>query len=117
VPDATLPVNSQVTLEGNTFTLKGGTAAGSNLFQSFSELLLPAGWEAFFNNAANIDNIFTRVMAASQSFGDAGNVTISAIDHVEVTHGEEISVRGLSSGKPGNLTVSGSILLDRQGSL
>jgi filamentous hemagglutinin family protein len=66
-PDSTLPVNSQVKLDGNTFSIEAGTAAGSNLFHSFTQFNIPTGSEAFFNNSLSIDNIITRVTGGQLS--------------------------------------------------
>ena len=67
VPDATLPVNSAVTVNGKNSSIEGGTPAGSNLFHSFREFLVLTGKTALFNNSADIQNIFTRVTGGSIS--------------------------------------------------
>jgi filamentous hemagglutinin family protein len=68
-PDATLPTNSVVTTTGATRTITGGTRpiGGNNLFHSFSEFSVPTGSTALFDNATDIQNIFTRVTGSSLS--------------------------------------------------
>ncbi|MBW4608413.1 MAG: filamentous hemagglutinin N-terminal domain-containing protein [Hassallia sp. WJT32-NPBG1] len=67
IPDATLPVNSRVTQQGNTNLIEQGTTAGTNLFHSFESFSVPNGGTAFFNNALNIQNIISRVTGKSLS--------------------------------------------------
>ncbi len=54
-------VNTQVNQIGNTSEITGGEVRDSNLFHSFQEFSVDFGNEAFFNNAATIENIFSRV--------------------------------------------------------
>nr|MBW4682954.1 filamentous hemagglutinin N-terminal domain-containing protein [Microcoleus vaginatus WJT46-NPBG5] len=67
VPDATLPINSRVTQEGNTSVIEDGTSAGTNLFHSFQQFSIPTNGTAHFNNASNIQNILTRITGSSLS--------------------------------------------------
>ena len=58
-PDGT--TNTKVDVSGNDFTINQGDRAGGNLFHSFGEFSVPTDGSAFFNNAADIINIFSRV--------------------------------------------------------
>ncbi|MCC5659384.1 filamentous hemagglutinin N-terminal domain-containing protein [Nostoc sp. XA010] len=66
-PDGTLPNNTRVTREGDTFNITGGTQAGGNLFHSFGEFSVPTNGAASFNNAVDIQNIISRVTGGSVS--------------------------------------------------
>ena len=66
-PDATLPNNSSVIPLGPLKIINGGTRAGNNLFHSFSEFSLPTANIAYFNNALDIANIFSRVTGGNPS--------------------------------------------------
>ena len=46
---------------GDRVTIEGGDRAGGNLFHSFREFSIPTNGEAYFNNAVDITNIFSRV--------------------------------------------------------
>ncbi|BAZ26213.1 filamentous hemagglutinin outer membrane protein [Kalymmatonema gypsitolerans NIES-4073] len=68
VPDNTLPRTEQTQVTGNpNFQIDGGARRGGNLFHSFNQFSVPTGGSAFFNNAANIQNILTRVTGRSIS--------------------------------------------------
>ncbi len=72
-----VPVNAQITTDGSTNTtltptdngvrIDDGDRAGGNLFHSFREFSVPTGSEAFFNNASDVVNIFSRVTGGNIS--------------------------------------------------
>ena len=67
VPDGT--TNTVTNSTDNGTTIEAGDRAGNNLFHSFQEFSVPNASEAFFNNANDIVNIFSRVTG-----GDISNI-------------------------------------------
>ena len=68
IPDNTLPRAEQTQVTGNpNFQIDGGARRGGNLFHSFEQFSVPTGGSAFFNNAADVQNILTRVTGGSIS--------------------------------------------------
>ncbi len=59
VPDTT--VRTQVIQSGAVFQINNGTRSGNNLFHSFSQFSIPTNGSAIFNNATDVQNIFSRV--------------------------------------------------------
>ena len=68
IPDATLPINSTVSPQGNTLLLNGGTKVGENLFHSFEQFSISASQIAHFNNSLTIKNILSRVTGDKSSY-------------------------------------------------
>jgi filamentous hemagglutinin family protein len=65
--DGTLTTPTQVTPDNLNFTIDGGTQSGGNLFHSFRDFSVPTGGAAFFNNAADVQHIFSRVTGGNLS--------------------------------------------------
>ncbi|MGP1384535.1 MAG: two-partner secretion domain-containing protein [Thainema sp.] len=64
-PDGTL--STTVSRTGSSFTINNGSRVGNNLFHSFSQFSVPTNGAAIFNNAANVQTIFSRVTGGSAS--------------------------------------------------
>ncbi|MFB2919302.1 filamentous hemagglutinin N-terminal domain-containing protein, partial [Aerosakkonema funiforme] len=111
----TVPVAAQIASDGSiptsvrspdglNFTIDSGAVFGNNLFHSFREFSIPTKGSAFFNNGANIQNIFSRVTG--------GN--ISHIDGVLRANGGAnlflLNPAGILFGQNAKLNIGGSFL-------
>jgi filamentous hemagglutinin family protein len=65
VPDNT--VGTSVNAAGNSFTINGGMRSGNNLFHSFSQFSISTNGSAIFNNATDVQTIFSRITGSRVS--------------------------------------------------
>jgi filamentous hemagglutinin family protein len=104
IPDRSLPQNSVVETNGDTFNITGGSLSGTNLFHSFNEFSIDANQTAHFQNDAAIANILSRV---------TGN-NVSNIDGLIRTNGSAnlflVNPNGIVFGENARLDIGGSFV-------
>ena len=117
-------VEAQVTIDGTTNTnlettnneirIDNGDRAGNNLFHSFNEFSIPDGGSATFNNAVEIENIFSRVTGGNVSdingvINANGGANLLLINPAGIVFGENAS---LNIGGSFTATTADSLLFE-----
>ena len=110
VPDGSLSTTVNNVDRANV-TIENGDRAGNNLFHSFSEFSVPDGGSATFNNAVEIENIFSRVTG-----GDISNIN-GAINANGGANLLLINPAGIVFGENASLNIGGSFLATTADSL
>ena len=110
IPDGTLPTNV-TSLNNLNFAIAGGSRSGNNLFHSFSQFSVPTAGSAVFNNATDIQNIFSRVTGGF----------ISNIDGLIQTNGAAnlflLNPSGILFGPNASFNIGGSFLVTTANSI
>jgi filamentous hemagglutinin family protein len=107
VPDRSL--NTIVTSINNDFTITNGSAAGSNLFHSFSQFSLPSNGSATFDliNTPDISTIFSRITGGDISSIDG---TIRTLNHTNPVNLLLLNPNGIIFGPNARLDIGGAFL-------